>query len=451
MPVLPTIESWASRLQAGQITSVVLVEQCLARINDPQGEGNLAFIQVDADEALAAATASDQLRAAGIVLSPLMGLPVSVKDLFDIAGQVTRAGSRVLSDTPPAKADAVCIARLRRAGAIPIGRTNMTEFAYSGLGLNPHYGTPASPFDRTTRRIPGGSSSGAGVSVADNMAVFGIGTDTGGSVRIPAAVCGITGFKPTTGRVPTEGVLPLSSTFDSVGPLAPSVACCITVDQVMTGQPVSVLRPRPLQNLRLAIPAGIAMDGLDRHVTRAFKRAVKKLEAAGVHVTELQITAIEDSARPGNGATILAAEAYAWHHRYLTTSYDAYDPRVSARMMPAAKTSAADYINLQNWRRQFLKDIEQSLAPYDALILPTTPIIAPAIDALEKDDEAYFAANVQMLRNTSIINQIDGCALSIPCHTEDEPPVGFMLAGTAGQDQAILEIGLSVEKCLSDV
>ncbi|MEM8484921.1 MAG: amidase [Bacteroidota bacterium] len=448
MPVLPTIATHAATLQSRQISSVELVKACLKRINAPDGEGDLAFVHVDADQALAAAAASDRLRAAGIMLSPLMGLPVSVKDLFDIAGQVTRAGSRVLAEAPAATKDATCIARLRRAGAIPIGRTNMTEFAYSGLGLNPHYGTPASPYDRTTRRIPGGSSSGAGVSVADQMAVFGIGTDTGGSVRIPAALCNLTGFKPSTGRVPTAGVLPLSTTYDSVGPLAPSVACCVTVDQVMTDQPTTPLVPRPLNHLRLAIPTGIAMEGLDNHVATAFARAAKKLEAAGAHIQDVQIDAITDPSRPGNGGRLLAAEAYAWHRHYLEASYDMYDPRVSGRMMPASETSAADYIALLGWRRQFLQDVAQTLTPYDALILPTTPITAPPISLLEESEDAYFANNVLMLRNTSIINQIDGCALSIPCHAPNEPPVGFMLAGTAMQDQQILQSGLSVESVL---
>lgn len=449
---LPTVAALAGRLRAGQLTSLDLVESCLDRIQDPAGEGALAFLHVDADAVRHAARASDGLRQAGVDLSPLMGLPLSVKDLFDVAGQPTSAGSRLLTSAPAATTDALCIARLRRAGAILIGRTNMTEFAYSGLGLNPHYGTPASPYDRATRRIPGGSSSGAAVSIADQMAVAGIGTDTGGSVRIPAALCGITGFKPTARRIPTSGVYPLSSTFDSVGPMAPSVACCIALYQIMRGQTVTApLDPFPLQHVRLALPAGVALDGLDEHVAGAFESAIARLAAAGAHITRVRFDTIEAPDRPKKGGTLLAAEAYAWHRNALHEHAARYDRRVSTRMMPAAETSAADYIDLINWRRRFVETTTTSLAPYDALLLPTAPIIAPPIADLENSDTHYFETNGLMLRNTSIINQLDGCALSIPCHAPGAPPVGLMIAGAPMQDDKILQIGLAVEALLNGI
>src|SRR6266436_1253615 len=252
--VLRPIAALAQELAEGKTTSRKLVEAALARIADAGGEGGRVFTKVHAQDALLAADASDRLRKQGVVPSPLAGLPVSVKDLFDIAGDVTTAGSKILRDRSPAAADALAVARLRSAGAVVIGRSNMTEFAFSGIGINPHYGTPANPYDRVSRRIPGGSSSGAAVSVSDGMAAFALGTDTGGSVRIPAALCGIAGFKPTTARIPREGAFPLSRTLDSVGPLAPSVACCATVFQILAGEPPHPLNTAALAGLRLGVP-----------------------------------------------------------------------------------------------------------------------------------------------------------------------------------------------------
>src|SRR5438874_12202294 len=220
----PTLAALAADLAAGRTTSRELVEAALDRIADPAGEGVRALLKVYGREARAVADAQDQLRQSGYVASPLAGIPVSIKDLFDVAGEVTLAGSKALDDRPPATADAPVVARLKAAGAIIIGRTNMTEFAFSGVGINPHYGTPGNPYDRSL--IPGGSSSGAAVSVGDGQAVVAIGTDTGGSVRIPAAFCGIAGFKPTQYRVSRDGAVPLSTTLDSIGPLANSIACC---------------------------------------------------------------------------------------------------------------------------------------------------------------------------------------------------------------------------------
>ena len=450
MGLLPTISDINSEFELGSLSSIELIHSCLDRILDPAGEGARVFIQLNSANSRKLATISYQQRAAGVQKSPLMGLPVSVKDLFDVEGEKTLAGSRVREDIPDSTTNAVVIQRLLQAGAILIGRTNMTEFAYSGVGLNPHYGTPSSPFDRATRRIPGGSSSGGGVSVADRMAVAAIGTDTGGSVRIPAALCGITGFKPTARRVSTEGVFPLSQAFDSVGPLAPSVSCCITLDQIMRGVLVEALPALPIKNLRLAIPTGLPMDNLDSHVSRAFQAALSTLSASGAHIEEVRVGAIEHPDRISSGARLLAAEAYAVHRRMLENHKEVYDPRVSTRIMPAADTSAADYIDLLAWRKHFVQSIKRELDCYDALLMPTTPVIAPPIQDLEQSDDVYFAANSLMLRNTCIVNQMDGCALSIPCHSPGEAPVGLMLAGLPMHDERILRIGLSIEEALKE-
>src|SRR6201993_1929278 len=222
MPKNPTLASLAADLASGATSARKLVEECIARIADPAGEGQRAFIHVDRDAALEAADAMDRLRKANAAPSRFAGIPVSIKDLFDIKGQVTRAGSRALEDSAPAEADAPVVARLRAAGFVVIGRTNITEFAYSGIGINPHYGTPKSAYNRSVGHVPGGSSSGAAVSIADGMAFGALGTDTGGSCRIPAALCGVVGFKPTAHRVPTAGAFPLSTSLDSIGPLAAS-------------------------------------------------------------------------------------------------------------------------------------------------------------------------------------------------------------------------------------
>jgi aspartyl-tRNA(Asn)/glutamyl-tRNA(Gln) amidotransferase subunit A len=263
----------ADDLTAGRTSSRDLIERALAAIEDPAGEGARTMLKVHATPARAAADASDRMRAMGIVLSPVAGLPISAKDLFDLAGDVTTAGSVLLKDAPPAIEDAPTIARLRRAGAIIIGRTNMTEFAYSGLGLNPHYGTPRNPWDRATGRIPGGSSSGAAISVTDGMAAAAIGTDTGGSVRIPSALCGLTGFKPTARRIPRQGVYPLSHSLDSIGPLAPTVACCALLDAILSDKEPTLPAPLPLDGLRLGVPQTLVMDDVEDYVAERFATA----------------------------------------------------------------------------------------------------------------------------------------------------------------------------------
>src|SRR5215212_5107818 len=271
---IPALAELADDLESGRSTARKIVDGCLARIADKSGEGARAFIHVDAEAAIEAAEAMDRLRQINAAPSRFSGIPVSIKDLFDIKGQVTRAGSRALEDSPPAEADAPVVARLRRAGFVVIGRTNMTEFAYSGIGINPHYGTPKSVWQRSVGHVPGGSSSGAAVSVADRMAHGALGTDTGGSSRIPAAYNGIVGFKPTQRRLPLDGAVPLSFSLDSIGPLARSVSCCAILDAVLANEPIAPLKPRPVKGMRLAVPTTVALDQLDDEVARAFERAL---------------------------------------------------------------------------------------------------------------------------------------------------------------------------------
>src|SRR6478735_2088722 len=276
----PTLASLADDLENGRTSARKLVDECLARIADGSGEGARTFLHVDAEAAIEAAEAMDRLREVKAAPSPFAGIPVSIKDLFDIKGQVTRAGSRALDDSPPAESDAPAVARLRRAGFIVIGRTNMTEFAYSGIGINPHYGTPKGAWQRSVGHVPGGSSSGAAVSIADGMAYGALGTDTGGSCRIPAAYNGIVGYKPTQRRVPLDGGVPLSSSLDSFGPLANSVACCAALDAVLANEASPVLQPRSIKGMRLAVPTTVALDDLDDAVAKTFERVLQTLSKA---------------------------------------------------------------------------------------------------------------------------------------------------------------------------
>lgn len=449
---LPTLSALAAALQAGTSTSRELVETALERIAAPQGQGRSVFIEVHAQAARQRADALDKLRAAGTVLSPLMGVPVSIKDLFDVAGQVTRAGSVVLSDAPPARTDASTVARLQQAGAVIIGRTNMTEFAFSGLGLNPHYGTPASPWQRTAgdaeRRIAGGSSSGAAACVADGMAAVALGTDTGGSVRIPAALCGLTGFKPTARRIPTDGVLPLSSSLDSVGPIGSSVACCAVTDRILAGLPPIVPPSRPIEGVRLGALTHLMLDDMDLSVARAYDDALQHLSAAGARVSELRFAPLERLAHV-NRLSLPSIESFAWHRKLIENRASDYDPRVLARIRKGERASAADYIELLRERADIIAQAEPLWHSFDAIVCPTVPIVPPRIAELQADDAVYARVNATILRNPSMINYLDGCALSLPCSRHGEAPVGLMLASGTGRDTALLMLGRAVEAVLA--
>jgi aspartyl-tRNA(Asn)/glutamyl-tRNA(Gln) amidotransferase subunit A len=445
---MKSILTLAGELAARKTTSQALVEDALMRIAVPSGEGARVFLRTHRESALAEAQASDALRAHGIVPSPLAGIPVSVKDLFDVAGDITRAGSKALADAAPAKADASVVRRLRQAGAIIVGRTNMVEFAFSALGLNPHYGTPKNPWDRATGRIPGGSSSGAAVSVSDGMAAMGLGTDTGGSVRIPAALCGLTGFKPTAGRIAKDGTFPLSATLDSIGPIAPSVACCALVDSILAGDAPLVPPALPLKGLRLGVVQDYVLEDLDSGVSKAFGKALARLSQAGASVTDLHFEALYRLPQINQKGGLVVAEAYAVHRGLIARRKADYDPRVASRTLRGADMSAADYIEVLAQRAAMIADSARLAAPYDALLMPTVSMVAPPIAPLEADDQLYGKTNLAILRNPSVVNFLDGCALSIPCHERGEGPVGLMVVGQSGEDRRLLAVGLAVESAL---
>src|SRR6478736_5766607 len=291
-----TIVELSELLASGKITSRELVRQALAAIKDPQGEGSRTFLSVHESEALAAADRVDSRRRDGAKLPTLAGIPISIKDLFDEVGVTTLGGSRVLVGTPAATRDSTVVERLKSAGAIIIGRTNLVEFAFGALGLNPHYGTPKNAFDRAAGRVPGGSSSGAAVSVTDGMAAGAIGTDTGGSIRIPAALNGLVGFKPTALRVSLDGVLPLAFTLDSAGPIAKTVADCALLDQVLAAEADGVPAPANLRDLRFAVPKTVFQDDPSPAVTDVFKAALVRLSATGATVVELPMAEFTQAA-----------------------------------------------------------------------------------------------------------------------------------------------------------
>ena len=440
----PTLAVLADDLEAGRTSARQLVEDCLARIADPAGEGQRTFIGVDREAALQAADAMDRLRKANAAPSRFAGIPVSIKDLFDIRGQVTRAGSRALEDSAPAERDAPAVARLRRAGMIVIGRTNMTEFAYSGIGINPHYGTPKGAWRRDVGHVPGGSSSGAAVSIVDRMAYGALGTDTGGSCRIPAAYNGIVGYKPTQRRIPLDGGVPLSFTLDSFGPLANSVQCCATLDAMLAEEPIVPLRPRPIRGTHLAVPTTVALDELDDAVAKTFERALETLSRAGAQIERIEVPEFLDVGIMNTKGGFAASESYAWHRYLITSKGDMYDPRVAVRILRGESMSAADYIDLVNARRSLIARAAARLAPYDALVMPTTANTPPRIADLA-DDKAFAVANLRSLRNCTLINMIDGCAISIPGHRDGEVPVGLMLASSGGSDRRIFELAAGME------
>ena len=326
-----------------------------------------------------------------------------------------------------------------------IGRTNMTEFAFSGVGINPHYGTPGNPYDR--RLIPGGSSSGAAVSVADGQAVVGIGTDTGGSVRIPAAFCGIAGFKPTQYRIPRDGVMPLSTTLDSIGPLAISIACCAIVDAIMAGELPAVPAPIPIEALRLGVPQTYVLDGLAPEVANAFAAACASLSSAGARVVDIPLTELTSLAAINAGGGFAPIEAYGWHQPLLARRGNEYDQRVRQRIERASGMRAVEYIRLQGARADLISRVAAATAGFDALLMPTVAITAPPIAAFERDED-YRRLNALILRNTSVINFLDGCAATVPIPSTGAP-VGLMVVGHHGADHRLLAVARGIESAFA--
>jgi aspartyl-tRNA(Asn)/glutamyl-tRNA(Gln) amidotransferase subunit A len=420
------------------------LEAALGRIDDPKGEGARACLTVYRDHAKAAADAADARAKAGVSLGPIDGTIVSIKDLFDVAGEVTRAGSKVFAEEgKPAAADAPVVRRLRAGGAVIVAKTNMSEFAYTGIGANPHFGTPGNPADR--KRVPGGSSSGAAVAAADGMCEIAIGTDTGGSCRIPGALCGIVGYKPSRQRIPTQGAFPLSYSIDSIGPIARSVEACARADAVMANETYVPLEPVPLAGLRIGVAEDYPLENLDETVDLKFSDAVARLNKAGAHISEEKLALLDEMVQVNSKGGVQPAEAFAIHRDLLSRRADAMDPNVSVRLERARNISAADYIDMVRERARLIRMMDIRIADVDVLAWPTTPMVAPTMQEVAAPDE-FARKNAMLLRNTVIVNFFDLCAISVPIPRGSGLPAGFMLVARNGQDQRLFRIAAAVER-----
>ncbi|QNP60650.1 amidase [Paenacidovorax monticola] len=450
----PDLCAAVSQVRAGESGAGEWLERGIAAARSPECAHVFARTLFDSARQEAAAARPDQ---------PLAGLAVSVKDLFDMQGLPSRASSLALEDAPPAAQDCPAVARLRAAGGAIIGRTHMVEFAFSGVGVNPHHGTPAARDAHHgalpgAPRVPGGSSSGAAVSVATGAAFVGLGSDTGGSIRIPAALNGLVGFKNTARLVPTAGAVPLSTTLDTACAMTRSVRDALLVHEILAARRVT-RSPAPLSAWRLAVPTTTFLDGMEPAVATAFGRTLQALRGAGARITEIALPELADLANINAAGGFSAAESYAWHRPLLATQAHRYDPRVRSRIERGAGMSAADYIDLLHARRAWIARMEAALAGFDALLSPTVPIVAPTIASVAPADGTdpaqdaardaeFFRVNGLLLRNTSVVNMLDGCALSLPCHVAGELPVGLMVWHAALHDDPVLNIGLRIEEAL---
>jgi aspartyl-tRNA(Asn)/glutamyl-tRNA(Gln) amidotransferase subunit A len=451
MPAFPDLQSTSQAIRAGQTSAFEQMQRSLAVAQSKACESTFrSFNPLALQQA-------QQTRAD----LPLAGLAISVKDLFDVAGETSASGSTVMAGNAPAAHDAVAVARLKAAGGVVLGRTHMVEFAFSGMGVNPHFGTPVNPMallaDPSKPRIPGGSSSGAAVSVASGAAFIGLGSDTGGSIRIPAALCGLVGFKPTARSVPLQGAVPLSHTLDSIGALTRSVPDAILAHEILQGQRIAPAG-KALKDCHFAVAQISMQDGLDAEVAANFARTLSRLSQAGAKITEIALNNIAELGTIQSRGGFSAPEVQSWMiPAGLWPARKAeFDPRVAQRIAMADAMSAADYVRLQLARQQWIAQMQAALHGFDGVLSPTVPLVAAAIaDVAPADgmdaardvarDAEFFRVNALMLRNTSVVNLLDGCAISLPNHPSGQLPTGLMIWHSAGNDGDILRIAAQIE------
>ena len=423
------------------------LEACLAKASEPSGEGQRVFIRLLSESAREAADAADQRARRGISLGPLDGTIVSIKDLFDMAGEPTTAGAKVLADAPAAIADSGAVARLRAGGAVLIGKTNLSEFAFHAMGTNPHFGTPGNAHDRA--RVPGGSSSGAAISLSDGMAEVALGSDTAGSIRVPAALNGLVGFKPTQKRVSLTGAFPLSFTLDSAGPLARSVAEVHAADSVLSGEPHHALHAQAVNGLRLLLPkGGFPLEGLEAHVASAFAGALARLAGAGARIIETPLPIFDAMTAVQARAGFSPIEALYIHRERIERDRADLDPVVASRIERGRGVSAIEYLGMIRDRADLVRAMDEVLAPYDALIMPTSPLVAPVITDVLSSLDVFMPKTLALIRNPIIANFFDLCSISLPAPT-DGLPVGIMVTARHGHDKRLLAMAAGIEAVLA--
>jgi len=449
---MPTVREIINAISVGESSCESVTADALAAAR----RSDSVFTVIDPG-ALDQAAQLDRARAAGESPPPLAGLPLTLKDLFDVQGQATLAGSKVLRHgAVPAAADAEVVAHLRRAGALFVGRANMSEFAFSGMGLNPHYGNPKCIWQRATGRLPGGSSSGGAVGVAEGITAATIGSDTAGSCRVPAAFNGIVGAKPTYGRLSLRGVYPLSPTSDAPGPLANDVDGCFLLDRAMqgalkAGDALPVLQARAASTIRLSVPAeSTVLADLDAEVAAAFERAVDWLREAGVTVTRASLPALDGCADMFAKRAVAVFEAWQAHAERLRERGDEYDPFVRQRMRNGEAVTADERRARYEEKAGLVAAAAEQMrdAGAEVLVYPTSSCIPPRIAEVENSPR-IASINLRILRNASTVNYFDGCAVSLPCHRPGSAPVGLMLAAGNGDDDALYQIAAGVEAVLN--
>ncbi|MEM0906795.1 MAG: amidase [Pseudomonadota bacterium] len=432
----------------GAADPVAVTQASLERI-EKASEASI-FLSVTKERALKEAEAAKARYSAGRPASPVDGVPVAWKDLFDLKGEVTTAGSALFAHAPPADADSPVVAQLAAAGMVSVGKVNLTEFAFSGLGLNPHFGTCANPYDPETPRIPGGSSSGSAVAVAAGLVPVAIGSDTGGSVRVPAALNGLVGSKSSEGRIDKTAVFPLSNTLDTVGPLCRTVEDAVLLDAAMRGAVPTIARS-DLAGLKVVVCESVFFDGCEDDVVDAFEAAVKRLEAAGVIVERSAFPEVAEAARVmSEHGYLVAAEAYHLHKERIDgPEVEEIDGRVVARILGGKAMSAADLIALQQARQRL---IPSAAARMDGtfVINPTVPHVAPEIAPLDADPALFAIVNGKTLRNTSFGNFLSWPAVALPAASSSKLPISFQIAAAPGQDETLLSAAWAIESIVAD-
>lgn len=433
-------------IQSGSLDPVALVEETLDAVRAHKDQA--IFTRLLETRAKKEAAASSRRLREGRSRGLLDGIPVAWKDLFAVAGLPTTAGSIVLANAEPAQDDADVVKALKAAGMVAVGRVNMSEFAFSGLGLNPHYGTPLNPLAPDVARIPGGSSSGSAVAVAAGLVPVSIGTDTGGSVRIPSAFNGLVGYKASRGRYSMAGVFPLATSLDSLGPLCRSVQDAVWVDAAMRGRAAPDIMRASLDSLSIVVPTNIVMDDVEDGVAEAFKAGLARLTAVGVKVRHAAFPAFDRLFQVmAEHGPLVTAEAFAVHHRRLAGSEaERMDRRVVARTRLGEKITLVGYLEILKTRERLIEDIAGMIGPNELVAYPTVAHVAPALAPLEADDELFVSVNFKTLRNTLIGNFLDWCGVSLPCGTgEAGMPAGLLLSAPHGRDDYLLAMAMALE------